>query len=410
MKKILILAGISSGESTSYIHGADGVLAKVNGSGTYYYHSDHLGSTSAMTNEAGDIIEEQVNLPFGQLISGSEKFGFTGKEKDETGLQYFGARYYDNDVGRFLTFDPMGEQYIYANNNPLSYVDPDGMTAINSGAFSQSQWDAYRGVLQLFPDWLRKKERGLRYESYIFPKRKIRIRRKLGDSVINGLTILPGEPIRKFLRALASIGRRQSIRNIPNNAENPMIFLFYHAFESNTYQLSQKDRFEKYYGKGKEYVTAAVIFANELYRAFGPERDSTFDTHSFSGHIAKGILGKANNLITRKSATSLLAMIYDKISIGQMYGKYSTPYKQRLISLSEEYIKYLDIYTGKVEKDESTGIETNALNYYIIYNQEDLPDYIDKAHYAAASKIVDKTIGIMMKVGGKVAEDWKNNN
>jgi len=125
---ILLLAGIASA-GTSYVHGADGLLAKINDSGTFYYHPDHLGSTSAITDEAGVVVEEQLNLPFGEQISGSEKYSFTGKEQDETGLQYFGARYYDNKIGRFISIDPIKNGinwYGYAKNNPLKYVDPRG--------------------------------------------------------------------------------------------------------------------------------------------------------------------------------------------------------------------------------------------------------------------------------------------
>jgi len=124
---LLLLSGAVAG--TSYIHGADGLIAKINESGVYYYHPDHLGSTSAMTDEDGEVLEEQVNLPFGELIFGSEKYGFTGKERDETELQYFGARFYDSNSGRFLTVDPALQDfssYAYVGNNPLTRVDPDG--------------------------------------------------------------------------------------------------------------------------------------------------------------------------------------------------------------------------------------------------------------------------------------------
>jgi len=127
-----LLAGIASAGSTSYIHGASGLIAKINETNITYYHSDHLGSTSAMTDESGNVIEEQVNMPFGQLISGSEKYGFTGKEHDKIGLQYFGARYYNPVTGRFLTVDPAQDRvnwFSYASNNPLKYIDPTGMRA-----------------------------------------------------------------------------------------------------------------------------------------------------------------------------------------------------------------------------------------------------------------------------------------
>jgi RHS repeat-associated protein len=85
--------------------------------------------------------------PFGEEVAPpippQEKRLFTGKERDsETGLDYFGTRYYRADVGRFTTVDPAmtleenlvdpqrWNRYAYARNNPLKYVDPDGRDAI----------------------------------------------------------------------------------------------------------------------------------------------------------------------------------------------------------------------------------------------------------------------------------------
>jgi len=77
---ILLLTGIASADSYVYANGQR--IAKLNESGVFYYHSDHIGSTSAITNENGKLVEEQVNLPFGEPLKGSEKYGFTGKEQD----------------------------------------------------------------------------------------------------------------------------------------------------------------------------------------------------------------------------------------------------------------------------------------------------------------------------------------
>jgi len=126
---VLILLMEIASAGTSYVHANGQTIAKINETGVYYYHSDHLGSKSAITNEAGKVVEEQTNLPFGEKISGSEKYGFTGKEHDETGLQYFGARYYLPGIGRFLTSDAAMDGmnwYSYVANNPLTRVDPDG--------------------------------------------------------------------------------------------------------------------------------------------------------------------------------------------------------------------------------------------------------------------------------------------
>jgi len=64
----------------------------------------------------------------------NDKYKFTGKERDkESGLDYFGARYYDSEIGRWLSVDPLGSQrpglspYQYCQNNPLSLIDPTGM-------------------------------------------------------------------------------------------------------------------------------------------------------------------------------------------------------------------------------------------------------------------------------------------
>jgi len=125
----LLLVGIASASRTSYVHANGQTIAKINDTGVYYYHPDNVGSTSAMTNNQGEVIEEQTNLPFGELISGSERYDFTGKELDDTGLQYFGARYYLPLTGRFLAIDPALQDfssYAYAGNNPLTRVDPNG--------------------------------------------------------------------------------------------------------------------------------------------------------------------------------------------------------------------------------------------------------------------------------------------
>lgn len=115
-----------------------------------YYHLDALGSVRAVTNESGNVIERHDYLPFGEecttgacaanaSLPGDQPRQYTGKERDaETGLDYFGARYYAAGTGRFTTVDPLytwtdnladpdrWNRYAYARNNPLRYVDPDG--------------------------------------------------------------------------------------------------------------------------------------------------------------------------------------------------------------------------------------------------------------------------------------------
>jgi len=106
-----------------------------------YYHSDHLGSASFVTNIDGYVMQHLQYLPYGELFvsqRNSEEFDtrykFTAKELDnETSYTYFGARYYDSELSGWLSVDPMSDErrwvspYAYCQWNPLVLVDPSGM-------------------------------------------------------------------------------------------------------------------------------------------------------------------------------------------------------------------------------------------------------------------------------------------
>ena len=110
--------GIQEG-TTTYVYAGELLIASSDESGVEYRHQDLRGS---------DVNGRQ--LPFGQeLIDAGERFEFTGKELEESGLNYFGARYYDSSVGRFTSVDPAKENhaYTYVLNNPMNFIDPTGM-------------------------------------------------------------------------------------------------------------------------------------------------------------------------------------------------------------------------------------------------------------------------------------------
>jgi RHS repeat-associated protein len=109
-----------------------------------YYFSDHLETASVITDASGHINAESDYYPWGgelQFVNNdSNHYKFTGKERDdETGLDYFGARYYSNGLGRFVSGDlkrfalrhllnPQKlNKYSYVLNNPLALIDPDGL-------------------------------------------------------------------------------------------------------------------------------------------------------------------------------------------------------------------------------------------------------------------------------------------
>ncbi len=105
----------------------------------YFYHSDHLGSTSWVTDSAKNGVQYCEYLPYGEPFidqrstTWSSRYTFSGKERDsETGYSYFGARYYDSGLSIWLSVDPMSDKYpnltpyAYCANNPVILVDPDG--------------------------------------------------------------------------------------------------------------------------------------------------------------------------------------------------------------------------------------------------------------------------------------------
>ena len=105
-----------------------------------HYHFDHLGSTRAVV-EGATVVESYDFEPWGLLmpgrtLAGPTKEGFTSKERDaESGLDYFGARYYMPALGRWSSVDPLADKYAawsaysYALNNPLALIDSDGRQA-----------------------------------------------------------------------------------------------------------------------------------------------------------------------------------------------------------------------------------------------------------------------------------------
>ena len=106
----------------------------------FFYHSDHLGSTSYITDAKANITQFDAYLPYGELLvdehSSSEDmpYKFNGKELDEeTGLYYYGARYYAPKLALFYGVDPIMEKYpnfsgyCYAFDNPIRYIDHLGL-------------------------------------------------------------------------------------------------------------------------------------------------------------------------------------------------------------------------------------------------------------------------------------------
>jgi RHS repeat-associated protein len=114
------------------------------GATVVYLHNDAAGNPVAATDAAGAVIWRERFAPFGERLdtlpaAAGNRQWFHGKGQDpETGLLYFGARYYDPTLGRFLSIDPVAwrdgdihgfNRYGFANNNPYRFTDADGREA-----------------------------------------------------------------------------------------------------------------------------------------------------------------------------------------------------------------------------------------------------------------------------------------
>jgi RHS repeat-associated protein len=122
-----------------YVYDGAGLVAKVTPANDYYYyHYDGLGSTVAMTDSSGQIVNAYAYSPYG-LVGAQETIpnaftyvGRYGVMAEGNGLYFMRARYYDPQVGRFINKDPIGYMggmnlYGYVGNNPANLVDPLGL-------------------------------------------------------------------------------------------------------------------------------------------------------------------------------------------------------------------------------------------------------------------------------------------
>ena len=158
---------------------------------TFFYHSDHLGSTSYITDQDGNITQYTAYLPYGELLvdehSSSEDlpYKFNGKELDEeTGLYYYGARYLNPTSSIWYGVDPLFEKYphsspyTYCINNPVKLIDLDGCS--------------YSPVYDFNGNFLGTDDDGLQGEAIIMDKKDFRQGMSHADALsknkgVNGL-------------------------------------------------------------------------------------------------------------------------------------------------------------------------------------------------------------------------------
>ena len=135
-----------------YIWGARGLLAQVETNGAvYYFHADEQGSTLALTDTNGAVVAEYAYSPYGEVLdqTGGVETPYTfgggyGAYHEGGSLYYIKARYYEADLRRWLSKDPIGlsgglNLYTFCRNNPVNFIDPWGLC--EDQPWYQDTWD-----------------------------------------------------------------------------------------------------------------------------------------------------------------------------------------------------------------------------------------------------------------------------
>jgi RHS repeat-associated protein len=150
-----------NGVVTKFIRIGVETFASKRGTNKYFYHSDYLGSVNVITDINGTRVQLNEYDPWGGVsrTEGSidPTHRFNGKELDpESGLYYYGGRYYDPEISRFVSADPFVQapgnpqslnRYSYVWNNPQRYTDPSGYEGEGGGG---GCWWCWRGIFSLF--------------------------------------------------------------------------------------------------------------------------------------------------------------------------------------------------------------------------------------------------------------------
>ncbi|KFF09179.1 SpvB/TcaC N-terminal domain-containing protein [Chryseobacterium luteum] len=168
----------------------------------YWFHPDHLGSSSFITGADGEVTQNIEYFPSGETFvenhrnSNYSPYKFNGKELDaETGYYYYGARYYNPRVSLWLNVDPLAEKYpslspyIYVANNPINAIDPDGRDIIilSHGSRGKTSRDGgkthgHRHIVGHMAVLIGNDKTGWRYMSYDYDKGTNKGRGKSGKN------------------------------------------------------------------------------------------------------------------------------------------------------------------------------------------------------------------------------------
>jgi len=159
-----VLVDDDAGTQTKYLNGPgiDNKQRVQTGSGVSYFLADHLGSTNGLADQSAAVVNQTSYDSFGNAIGNlGTRYQFTGREFDSfSGLQYSRARWYDRNLGRFISVDPIGfgggdiNLFAYVRNQPLWFRDPMGLQPGGDVLSQPSTWQVIGAAAAAASAWV----------------------------------------------------------------------------------------------------------------------------------------------------------------------------------------------------------------------------------------------------------------
>ena len=157
LDQVLMETDSNENPTAYYVYGK-GLISKGNASGdNSYYHYDRRGSTVALTNDSGEVTDTYTYDIYGEQLTKEgetpNRFLYNGKygvQTDNNGLYYMRARYYNPEIKRFINRDVIQgsilesqtfNRYSYVNGNPISYIDPFGLSREEDSSLLVNVWN-----------------------------------------------------------------------------------------------------------------------------------------------------------------------------------------------------------------------------------------------------------------------------
>ena len=223
----------------------------------YFYHADHLGSATWITDSVGDAAQFLQYLPYGEIwlnrnCGYDERYKFTGKERDvETGYDYFGARYYTSAISGWLSPDPLMDKYpnispyAYCHLNPLRNIDLDGRDDLfDEGGYYLRHVDNgtdyvlienSKGLPQNITDFLYGKDskdnRAMLQNVATYYAHQVGLNQNIGisDNITENAAFAATNPNTRQVYITVIDGKISSYANTSNNIMNAFVHEQYHA-------------------------------------------------------------------------------------------------------------------------------------------------------------------------------------